>query len=190
MFGRNGESPMPVIAASSPERLLRRRPSRRCASPSQLHDRRWSSSPTATSPTAPSRGSCPKARSCRDLRVEFRTDPEGLPALQARPGDAGPRRGRSPARPASSTASAASRRRTSPATSPTTPRTTSTWSTCAPRRCERIAARHPATLEVVRRRRGRPAGPRLGLDLRRHHRPRSAWRARKASRSATPTCAT
>ena len=32
LYGRHGESPLPVVAASTPARLLRRRASRRCAS--------------------------------------------------------------------------------------------------------------------------------------------------------------
>jgi 2-oxoglutarate ferredoxin oxidoreductase subunit alpha len=127
MFGRNGESPVPIVAPQSPGDCFDA-PSRRAGS--RRHTGlRSSCCPTATSPTAPSRGGCPTSdlpdltrrshdRAQRGRRRRTRFQP------YARPRDAGPAVG-DPGTPGSSTASAASRRPTSPATSPTTPTTTS-----------------------------------------------------------------
>ena len=74
MFGRNGESPVPIIAPQVARRLLRRRASRRCGS-RRPTARRCSCCPTATSPTAPSRGRSRRSPSLPDLTVEFATEP-------------------------------------------------------------------------------------------------------------------
>ncbi len=64
MFGRNGESPVPVVAPAVPGRLLRRR---RRGRPHRDHlpHARSCCSPTACSPTAPSRGRSPRSPTCR-----------------------------------------------------------------------------------------------------------------------------
>ncbi len=89
-----------------------------------------------------------------------------LLAVPARPGDAGPPVGRSPAPPGSSTASAASRRPTAPATSPTTRPTTTSW--CAPGRPRSTASPATSTPLEVDDPSGeaRRARARLGLDVR------------------------
>ena len=128
MWGRNAESPVPVIAASTPggcfdaaieaaRIALKYRTPVFLLSDAYLANGsepwlipdlesypeiRW------TSPTRPTT----RAASCRTCATR-------------RPWHG---RGRSPARPASSTGSAGSRRRTGPATSRTTPTTTTTWS--------------------------------------------------------------
>ena len=129
MFGRNGESPVPIVAPQSPGRLLRRRHRGRAHRHHLPH------------PGVPALRRLPRQR----LRAVERPDVDDLPDLTSssppsptaptprasrsstptcattRPS---PARGPSRAPPASSTASAASRRPTSPATSPTTPTTT------------------------------------------------------------------
>ena len=112
-----------------------------------------------------------RSRTCPTIPVALPDRPRGLPALRARPGDAGPALGASRARPGSSTASAASRSRTAPATSATTREP----------RAHGAAARgegrggSPTDIpdaEPSADRDGRPAGRRLGSDLRRDHRAR------------------
>ena len=92
MYGRHGESPLPIIAAAQPEPLLRGgdrgRPDR-----AEVPHARSSCSPTATSPTAPSRGSCPTSTTLPDIsrRVRHRAQPHrrrrqpGVLALPPRP---------------------------------------------------------------------------------------------------------
>ena len=130
MFGRNGESPVPIIAPSTP---------------ADCFDAAFEAVRIATAYRTPvfllsdgylANGSepwaVPEVADLPDLPVEFASDAQrrrrqgraGLPPVPARPGDPRPTVGRSRAPPASSTASAASRRPTSPATSPTTPTTT------------------------------------------------------------------
>ena len=130
MFGRNGESPVPIVAPRSPAdcfdtaleavriattyrtpvhpavRRLPRQRLRAVADPG-----RSPTCPTCASSSPPS----PTASTTRATRSSTPTcaTPRRWPG-----------RGRSPARRAWSTASAASRRPTSPATSPTTPPTT------------------------------------------------------------------
>ena len=99
MFGRNGECPMPVIAAAQPGRLLRRRPGS-LADRRSVHGARSCCSPTATSPTAPSPGGFRSFRTCR--RSRSRTLARGRTATRSCPTDAtnGSRApGRFPARP-------------------------------------------------------------------------------------------
>ena len=105
--------------------------SRRCGSPSPTAPR-CSCSPTATWPTAPSRGASPTSTRCPTIDPAFATEAErhqgrrqaAVPARTCATPRRWPGRGRSPARPAWSTASAASRRPTGPARSPTTRPTT------------------------------------------------------------------
>ena len=116
MFGRNGECPMPVIAASQPGRLLRRRPGSlanrrslhgaRHAAHRRLHRQRLRAlADSEVLRPAEDRDHAPRSA------VERRHVPAPTSATS---GSLAP--GRSPARPASSTASAASKSRTSPAT--------------------------------------------------------------------------
>ena len=130
MFGRNGESPVPIIAPSSP---------------ADCFDAAIEAVRIATTYRTPvlllsdgylANGSEPwRLPSVRDLpdltrgvrhraQRRRRRGPAGLPPVPARRRRRSPARGPCPARPGSSTASAASRRPTSPATSPTTPTTT------------------------------------------------------------------
>ena len=158
MYGRHGESPLPIVAAYSPSHCFdvgHRGGAHRPRSTA----RRSSCCPTATSPTAPSRGCCPTSTRCPTSASQFATEPNHddddgtrVLALPPRSRDAGPPVGRARARPASSTASAASRRRTAPATSPTTRRTTSTMVRTAGRQDRRHRQGHP-------RRQRRPATP-------------------------------
>ena len=98
MFGRNGDSPVPVVAPATPGRLLRHG-HRGVAPRAQVHDpgrlplrrvpgqRRGAVARSRTSTT------CPTSRS--------RTGPikRGLPPVRPRPGDAGPAVGRCPGTP-------------------------------------------------------------------------------------------
>ncbi len=123
LFGRNSESPVPVIAAVDAGRLLLRsdRGGARCAH-----------LPHAGVP-ALRRVPRERRRAVADPRLRRAPTDHGrvrkrgrrdVPALQARSSTRWRGRGRSRARRASSTGSAASRRRTRRATSRTTPRTT------------------------------------------------------------------
>ncbi len=85
LFGRNGESPIPVLAAATPGDCFARR-SRRCRSPLALHDARWCCSRTATSPTARSPGGFPRVDDLPDYRGQLpRPNPEELRALPRDP---------------------------------------------------------------------------------------------------------
>jgi pyruvate/2-oxoacid:ferredoxin oxidoreductase alpha subunit len=129
MFGRNGESPVPIVAPQSP---------------SDCFDAAIEAVRIATTYRTPvivlsdgylANGSepwlVPEVSSLPALEVEFATEPNGVDADGNRfssPTCATPRRwpgrGRFPAPRGWSTGSAASRRPMSPATSPTTPTTT------------------------------------------------------------------
>ena len=138
MFGRNGESPVPIVAPRSP---------------ADCFDAAIEAARIATTYRTPvillsdgylANGSEPwrdpggrrPARPARRVRHRAQPDPRrrqhGVLALPARPGDAGPAVGGARHGRASSTASAASRRPTARATSPTTRPTTTSW--CAPGR--------------------------------------------------------
>ena len=134
MFGRNGECPMPVIAARSPADCF------------DVAQEAWRIAVRYMTPVMLltdgyiANGSepwrIPDARDAAEdrdhaSRVRRRTATRSCPT-RATSGSPAP--GPSPARPAWSTASAASRSRTSPATSATTRPTTSTWSTRGLRR--------------------------------------------------------
>ena len=75
--GRNGESPIPILAPSSPADCFdvghRGLPHRGAP-----HDARSSCSPTATWPTAPSRGGSRTSRIWSRSPSSIRTDPEGF----------------------------------------------------------------------------------------------------------------
>ena len=137
MYGRNGEAPVPIVAPQSPGGLLRR-DHRGRAHRADATARRCSCSPTATSPTAPSRGGCRRSPTCPTSPSSSRpsrTAPATRRACSCRTCATRrrwPVRGRSPARPVWSTGSVASRRPTAPATSATTRTTTTSW--CAPGR--------------------------------------------------------
>ena len=92
---------MPIVAPAHPGRLLRRGASRRPGSRSRTA-RRCSCCPTATWPTAPSRGGSRTSTNCPTCACSSRPGPNhtagrrhrGLLALQARPADPGPPLGR------------------------------------------------------------------------------------------------
>ena len=125
MFGRNSESPVPVIAAPTPGRLLRRR------------DRGGADRAQVPHARLPALGRLPRERlravAAAGRRVaarhldQVRRAGRSTRATSCRTSATPTRsrgRGRSPARPGSSTGSAGSRRPTAPATSRTTPTTT------------------------------------------------------------------
>ena len=130
MFGRNGESPVAVIAAQSPTDCFDTAlEAVRIAVSTAL---RSSCSPTAASATARSLGACPTStRSRRSSRTSPRapTGPTTRASRSSTPMSATPRPlpalGRSRAPLAWSTESAAWKRPLARATSPTTPTTTS-----------------------------------------------------------------
>ena len=89
LFGRNSESPVPVIARVVAGRLLLRR-DRGGARRADLPHAGLPALATRTSRTAPSRGRCRTSTSLAPIDVEFAqaANGEDVPALQARPGDA------------------------------------------------------------------------------------------------------
>ena len=184
MFGRNGESPVPVVAP---------------ATPADCFDTALDAARIALTYRTPvlllsdgyiANGSEPwldpgRRRAAR-LSVEFTTEPNApgrirrLLALSARPARPSPGPGRCPAPPDSNTASAASRSRTARATSPTTPTTTTAWS--ALRAGQDRRNRRPARPGGGRPvRPGRGPGGGLGLDVRADHR-----RRRRVRRAGHP----
>ena len=130
MFGRNGESPVPIVAPQTPADCFRaamdavriattyRTPVFLLSDGYLANGSEPWSVPSVDEPPRPARRVRQRAQR---HRPQGRAD---LPPVPARRGDPRPARGPSPARRASSTASAASRRPTSPATSATTPTTT------------------------------------------------------------------
>ena len=160
MFGRNGEAPVPIVAPRSP---------------GDCFDAALEAARIAVTYRTPvmllSDGNL--ANGSEPWRIpELAELPDDRPGVRdrspttwsRRPGDGRrassgptcatrrrwPGRGRSPARPASSTASAASRRATATATSPTTRPTTTSWSaparprwTGSPSRCRRSRSTTP-----------------------------------------------
>ena len=154
MYGRNGEAPVPVVAARTPADcfdaaldaarialtyrtpvflLSRRLPRQRLRALADPRARR------AARPAGAVRHR-PQPRAGRRHR--------GVLALQARHRRRWPAPGRCPARPVSSTASAGSRSRTAPATSPTTRPTTTSWS--GPGRPRSTASRCPTWSSTTR----------------------------------------
>ena len=126
MFGRNAESPVPVLAATSTPGTASRWRSRPPASRSKYRTPVYllsdaylanGSEPWLVPDAADAAGHLAAVRD----RAERRRP---LPAVRPRPADARARSGRCRARPASSTGSAGWRRRSARATSPTTPTTT------------------------------------------------------------------
>ncbi len=77
MFGRNGESPLPIVAPGLAGRMFRYGASRPAAWRSATWCR-WSTCRTATSPTAPSPGSCPRSRTCPTCGSSSPPNPEGF----------------------------------------------------------------------------------------------------------------
>ena len=135
LFGRNGESPVPVDRRVEPLAVLPRR-DRGCPDRAQV--------PHPCLP-AVGCGARERLRALADPRRrraavdrDRRSRRRRTRATSSTRTSATPRRSHAPgrcrARRASSTGSAGSRRRTSPARSPTTPTTTTGWSACAPRR--------------------------------------------------------
>ena len=74
LYGRHGEAPGRGDRAALARRLLRRR-DRGGPHRADLPHAGASCSPTATSPTAPSRGCCPRSRDLPDLRTSSRPSP-------------------------------------------------------------------------------------------------------------------
>ena len=134
MFGRNGECPLPVIAARSPADCFdvaqeAWRIAVRYMTPVMLLTDGYianGSEPWRIPDVADAAEDRGQASRPAD-RTATRSCPTSATSGWLAPG-------RSPARPAWSTASAASKSRTSPATSTTTRPTTSTWSTRGPRK--------------------------------------------------------
>ena len=125
IHGRHGESPLPVIAASTPAECFARS-SRRRASRSRYRTPVILLTDTfLANSSEPWR--LPDAADLPEIDPGFATAPNrGATESSGRTcaTSAAPGRGRCPARRASSTSSAGSRSRTAPATSPTTPPTT------------------------------------------------------------------
>ncbi len=194
MFGRNGESPVPVVAPQSPgdcfdAALEAARIAITYRTPVMLlsdgmlanGSEPWRIPELAELPTIDPAFAATHQPGRRGRR------PSSGPTSATRP--RWPGRGRSRAPPASSTASAASRRATGTGTSPTTRPTTTSWSapgrrrsTGSPTRCRR-----PRSTT-------RPAGPRCWCSAGARRTARSApaagGSARPATTSRRPTCAT
>ena len=183
MFGRNGECPLPVIAAASPADCFDAA-LEACAHRRAVHDA--GDAPLRRLPRQRLRAlAAARRRRPADIPVEHPpADPEGFAPYRATtrrwPGP-GPSR----APPGSSTASAASRRRTSPATSPTTRPTTSSMTALRAEKVERHRRASIRPLEVDGAAVGRPAGDRLGRHLRRDHRA-AVERARSRAWQVSP----
>ena len=188
LYGRHGESPLPVIAPSDARRLLRRRVrggaiAIRYRTPVILLSDTFlasSSEPWRVPPVDDLRRDRPGVR-----RRARRTARSSCPT----PATSGWRgRGRCRARPASRTGSAASRRPTAPATSPTTRANHARMTELRAAKVAGIARRAPAA-----RGRRRPDAPaaraRLGLERGRDPRrraPRAAGRAQGRVRAPAP----
>ena len=84
MFGRNGESPVPIVAPQLARPTASTPRSRPCASPRPTA-RRCCCCPTATSPTAPSRGASRTSPTCPTCACEFATEPNGTRRRRATP---------------------------------------------------------------------------------------------------------
>ncbi len=192
MFGRNGESPVPVVAA---------------ASPAGCFDAAIESARIAVKYRTPvillsdgylANGSepwrIPDVAGLPDLAAEF-SFANGQAQTTAGSSRSGgtrsrwPGRGRPPAPRAWSTASAASRRPTSPARSPTTRTTTTGWSGCARPRSTASRPTFPRWPSTTRT--GLPgcwcsAGDRRSAPSAR----RSAWPATPGTRWPRRTCGT
>ena len=155
MFGRNGEAPVPIVAAQSPGDCfdaaieavrialtyrtpgvpaLRRLPRQRLRAVAGADARR------AARPAGRLRHRAQRRRTATDASCPTCATPRRWPG-----------RGRSPAPPGSSTASAASRRPTRPATSATTPTTTTSWSAPARPRSTASPARSRRSSSTTRR---------------------------------------
>ena len=174
MFGRNGESPVPIVAPQSPgdcfdAALEAARIAVTYRTPVMLL-----SDGMLANGSEPWR--IPELDELPTIDPGFATAPQpgrratttrssGPTSATRRPW---PGRGPSPARPVSSTASAASRRPTATATSPTTRPTTTSWSAPArPRWTGSPSACRPSRSTTRRQDgQGEGAGARLGLDVR------------------------
>ena len=126
LYGRHGESPLPVVAACTPSDCFHAAiEAARIAvthrTPVILLSDTFLANSSEPWKLPDVDGAARDRPALRD-RAERRRPLHALPARRA--SSRGP--GRCPARPACATGSAASRRRTAPATSPTSPRTTTT----------------------------------------------------------------
>ena len=165
MYGRHGESPLPVVAAYTPGQCFdaaieAARIAVKYRTPGDPAHR------TPSSPTRPSRGGCRTSRTLPDDRSRAsppsRTRDGELPALPARR-EPGAAVGGARARRACATGSAGSRRRTAPATSATTPTNHALMTRLRAEKVAEDRRRDPAARGRPRGRR-RGAGARLGLD--------------------------
>ena len=127
MFGRNCDSPLPIVAPATPGECFD------LAIEACRLALKYMTPVVFLSDAFLATGSEPwRIPAFDDLPADRRPErdrPRDVPAVPARPGDARPAVGRARARRGSSTASAVSRRPTSPATSATT-RTTTTGCSC------------------------------------------------------------
>jgi 2-oxoglutarate ferredoxin oxidoreductase subunit alpha len=170
MFGRNGESPVPIVAPLSPADCFD------AAVEATRIALKYRTPVLLLSDGAIANGSepwlIPDVETLPDLRVEFATEPNATP----RPS---PARGRFRAPRGCSTASAGWRRPTRPATSPTTRPTTTRWSGCGRRRS--TASTSPTSWSTTRPA-ARPACSRSAGAA------RSAPSARPAAGCASSAC--
>ena len=151
LYGRNAESPVPVVAASTPggcfdAALEAARIALKYRTPVYLLSDAYLAN--GSEPWL-----LPDVDALPEIPVEFATGAEPrrrVPAVRARPRDARARVGDSRARPGSSTGSAASRSRTRPATSPTTRTTTTGWCGCARRRSRASPPTSPSSRSTTR----------------------------------------
>ena len=167
MYGRNGESPVPIIAPNSPgdcfdavidaTRIALHVPDAGAAAVGRRHRERLRAvaDPAGRGPAGP-------AGDVRDRAERARRQRRAL-AVRPRHRDAGPRVGHPGHARVCSTGSAGWRRPTARAASPTTRTTTTGWSGCARPRSTASRA-GPRGRRPVRRRAGAGAG--LGLELR------------------------
>ena len=196
MYGRHGESPLPIVAAHSPAHCFD------AAIEAARIALKYRTPVILLSDGYLANGSepwrLPDVDDLPDISVDVRhraqphdddgdevfwpylRDPETLARPWADARHARPR----------CTASAASRRRTAPATSATTPTTTSAWSHLRAAKVAGIADDIPDRSRSTATRRRRAAGPRLGLDVGRHRRRPSTGCGPRAARSPRRTSCT
>ena len=187
LYGRNGESPLPVVAPASPGGVLRHG-DRGLADRPEVHDARSSTSPTRSWPTAPSRGWSRTSPTCPTS-----TSPTGRTAAGFYPyhrdeRDAGPAVGR-----ARHAGPRAPHRRPREARRPRhgqlRPRQPPPDVAPARREGGPDRRRHRAA-RGLRAARGRPAHPRAGAPPTARSAARWSGSRRAARRSPTRTCAT
>ena len=184
MYGRSGEAPVPILAASTPADCFD------CAITAMRIATKYMIPVVLLSDGYLANGAepwrLPDLDKLEPFEVKFRTDPEGFAPVQAQPGARSRARGRSPVRRGSSTASAASRSRTSPATCRYDPDNHEQM--CASRRAGRARRAGHSARRALRRRDGH-APARRGAGRSARCTLRSTRRARSASGAARCTSA-